>query len=139
MSNWRDHEPVSDEDLVAYLDGLLEQEDASGLEREVNMDQELATRLDLLRRGGRPFAEIYDLLLHEAPNKRLKQILKLAKEPPPLPPVEEPEPPATHTQRPPRLRVCRLPRSRLPSHATISSRIPSTATTIGSINKNHGK
>jgi len=94
MSNWRDHEPVSDEDLVAYLDGLLEEEDTGRVEREVNMDRALAARLDLLRRGDRPFAQAYDLLLHEAPNKRLKQILKLVKEPPPPPAAEpEPEPP----------------------------------------------
>ena len=94
MSNWRDHEPVSEEDLVAYLDGLLEEEDTGRVEREVNMDRALAARLDLLRRGDRPFAQAYDLLLHEAPNKRLKQILKLVKEPPPPPAAEpEPEPP----------------------------------------------
>lgn len=93
MSNWRDHGPVTEEDLVAYLDGMLEGEEAEYIEREVKMDRGLDARLELLRSGMRPFDEAYDLLLHEAPNKRLKQILKLAKEPPP-PPVEEPEPEA---------------------------------------------
>ena len=93
MSNWRDHGPVTDEDLVAYLDGMLEGDEAEYIEREVKMDRGLDARLELLRSGMRPFDEAYDLLLHEAPNKRLKQILKLAKEPPP-PPVEEPEPEA---------------------------------------------
>lgn len=91
MSNWRDQDPVTDEDLVAYLDGKLEKEDAELLEREVNMDRALEGRLDLLRRGDRPFAKAYDLLLKDAPNKRLKQILKLVKDPPP-PPVRKPEP-----------------------------------------------
>lgn len=91
MSNWRDHGPVTDEDLVAYLDGMLESDEAEYVEREVKMDRGLDARLELLRSGMRPFDEAYDLLLHEAPNKRLKQILKLAKEPPP-PQVEEPEP-----------------------------------------------
>ncbi|MFQ5626688.1 MAG: hypothetical protein ACE5FM_08560 [Methyloligellaceae bacterium] len=99
MSNRRDHEPVSDEDLVAYIDGLIEEEDASWLEREVNMDKALAARLDLLRRGDRPFTQAYDLLLHEAPNERLKRILKLVKEPPPPPAAEpEPEPPVQAMQ-----------------------------------------
>ena len=95
MNNWRDQEPVTDEDLVAYLDGKFEKEDAEWLEREVNMDRALEERLDMMRRGNRPFAEAYDLLLKEAPNKRLKQILKLAKDPPPPPekkPLPRPEP-----------------------------------------------
>ena len=92
MSKWRDHEPVTDADLVTYLDGLLGEEDAGWLEREAKLDPALDARLDLLRRGDRPFAQAYDFLLHEAPEKRLNQILKLAKEPPP-PPVAEPEPP----------------------------------------------
>jgi len=95
MSNWRDQEPVTDEDLVAYLDGKFEKEDAEWLEREVNMDRALEERLELMRRGDRPFAKAYDLLLKDAPNKRLKQILKLAKNPPPplvKKPVVRPEP-----------------------------------------------
>ena len=92
MSNWRDHGPVTDEDLVAYLDGKLVGEEAEYLEREVNRDRALDARLELMRRGERDFAQAYDLLLDDAPGKRLKQILKLAIDPPP-PPVEEPEPP----------------------------------------------
>lgn len=93
MSNWRDSEPVTDAGLVTYLDGLLGAEDAGWLEREVKLDRALDARLDLLRRGDRPFAQAYDLLLREAPEKRLKQILKLAAEPPPVAePAPEPEP-----------------------------------------------
>lgn len=92
MNNWRDQEPVTDEDLVAYLDGKFEKEDAEWVEREINMDRALDERLDMLRRGDRPFAKAYDLLLKDAPNKRLKQILKLVKDPPPPPPVKKPEP-----------------------------------------------
>ena len=90
MSKWRDQQPVTDEDLVAYLDGMLDGDRAEFVEREVKMDRALEDRLDLMRRGERPFAEAYDQLLREAPRKRLKQILKLAKEPPPL--EEEPAP-----------------------------------------------
>jgi len=95
MSNWRDHEPVTDADLVTYLDGLLAEQDAGWLEREVKLDRALEARLDLLRRGDRPFAQAYELLLQEAPDECLKRILKLAEEPPPPPSVEpapEPEP-----------------------------------------------
>ena len=105
MSNWRDHGPVTDEDLVIYLDGLLEGAEAEYLEREVKLDRALEARLELLRRGERGFAEAYDLLLREAPDKRLKQILKLVIDPPPPPPpppVAEPEPPAQVADRAPR-------------------------------------
>ncbi len=90
MNDWRDQEPVTDVDLVAYLDGKFEKEDAEWLEREVNMDRALEERLDMMRRGDRSFVQAYDLLLQDAPHKRLKQILKLAKDPPP-PPVKKPK------------------------------------------------
>lgn len=101
MSNWRDHGPVTDEDLVAYLDGLLEGEETEHVEREVNLDRALDARLELLRRGERGFAEAYDLLLRDAPDQRLRQILKLAIDPPP-PPVVEPEPPVEIAESAPR-------------------------------------
>ncbi len=91
MINWRDHGPVTDEDLVAYLDGQLEGDLSEYVEREVKMDRGLDARLEMLSQGMRPFDEAYDMLLYEAPKKRLKQILQLAIEPPP-PPVEETEP-----------------------------------------------
>ena len=82
MSNWRDDGPVTDEQLVAYLDGMLDEEDALHVEREVKLDRDLEARLELLRRGDRPFEEAYNALLGEAPEKRLQEILKRAKEPP---------------------------------------------------------
>ncbi len=90
MSNSRDHGPVTDEDLVAYLDGMLDETLAAHVEREVKRDRSLEARLDLLRRGDRPFEEAYDLLLHEAPQERLKQVLDQAREQP-LPATEGPE------------------------------------------------
>ncbi len=101
MSSWRDRGPVTDEDLVAYLDGQLAGEEAEYLEREVNVDRALEARLELLRGGKRPFADAYDLLLRDAPDARLKQILKLAIDPPP-PPVVELEPSVQETARAPR-------------------------------------
>lgn len=91
MINWRDQGPVTDEDLVALLDGQLERDKAEFVEREVKMDRALEQRLEQLRRGERPFAEAYDLLLEQAPEQRLREILKQAKEPPPEP-AAEPEP-----------------------------------------------
>ena len=82
MSNSRDHGPVTDEDLVAYLDGMLDDELAAHVEREVKHDRALEARLGLLRRGDRPFEEAYDLLLHEAPQERLKQVLDQARKQP---------------------------------------------------------
>ncbi|MDA7947397.1 MAG: hypothetical protein MPJ78_07955 [Hyphomicrobiaceae bacterium] len=83
MSNWRDQGPVTDEQLVAYLDGMLDDDTAANVEREVKLDRKLEARLDLLRRGDRQFEEAYGALLTEAPEKKLQEILKRVKEPPP--------------------------------------------------------
>ena len=90
MSNWRDEGPVTDEQLVAYLDGMLDDEGAAHVEREVKLDRDLQSRLELLRRGDRPFEEAYDALLANAPEKRLREILKQVKEPP-VPQADESE------------------------------------------------
>lgn len=89
MINWRDHGPITDAELVAYLDGMLDDESTEFVERELAKDRDLEARLQLLRDGGRPFAEAFDTLLHEAPEDRLNEILEQIKNPPP---VEEPEP-----------------------------------------------
>lgn len=104
--SWRDQKPVTDEDLVAYLDGQLDAERAEFVEREVKLDHALENQLELMREGGRPFAEAFDLLLKEAPDRRLQDICDLALNPPP-PPVEEPDPDPEFeeiTQAPPRSR-----------------------------------
>lgn len=80
MSDSRHHGPVTDEDLVAFLDGQLDDERAAHVENEVMHDTSLSTRLDLLRRGDRPFAEAYDLLFDMAPRERLIQMLDEARE-----------------------------------------------------------
>lgn len=94
MNNNREYGPISDEDLVAYLDGMLDDESTEHVEREVAKDRHLDARLELLRRGERPFEEAFDLLLKEAPEKRLKKSLDDVLNPPP-PLVEEPVAPAT--------------------------------------------
>jgi len=89
MTNNRDYGPITDEDLVAYLDGMLDDESTEHVAREVAKDRSLDARLALLKKGDRPFADAFDLLLKEAPAKKLEQVLDQALNPPP-PPVEDP-------------------------------------------------
>lgn len=89
MNNNRDYGPISDEDLVAYLDGMLDDESMEHVAREVAKDRDLDARLNLLKKGDRPFADAFDLLLDEAPARKLEQVLDEVLNPPP-PPVEEP-------------------------------------------------
>ena len=92
MTDRRDYGPISDEDLVAYLDGMLDDESTGHVERELAKDRALEERLLLLRAGERPFAEAFDLLLKEAPDRRLEDILDRALNPPePAPVSPEPE------------------------------------------------
>lgn len=99
MNNNREYGPISDADLVAYLDGMLDDESTEHVAREVAKDRDLDARLDLLRQGERPFAEAFDLLLKEAPTGRLEQALDRALNPP-APPVEETVTPAEPGPRP---------------------------------------
>ena len=82
MTNSRDYGPITDEDLVAYLDGMLDDEPTEHVERELAKDRALEERLALLKAGDRPFAESFDLLLKEAPHRRLEEILDRALNPP---------------------------------------------------------
>lgn len=91
MTGNRDYGPISDEDLVAYLDGMLDDESTEHVAREVAKDRDLDRRLAVLKKGDRPFVDAFDLLLQEAPTKKLEQGLDLILNPPP-PPVEEPVP-----------------------------------------------
>lgn len=88
MTNSRDYGPITDEDLVAYIDGMLDDESTEHLERELAKDRALEERLALLKAGDRPFAESFNLLLKEAPRKRLEDILDRALNPPqPVPEI----------------------------------------------------
>lgn len=86
MNGTREYGPITDADLLAYLDGMLDDESTEHVEREVAKDRDLDARLELLRAGERPFAETFDALLAQAPGERLDEILHRAKNPPP--PVE---------------------------------------------------
>ena len=61
--------------LVAYIDGALDPAERATLEAQIERDADLARRVDMLRRGGRPFAEAYEPLLAAAPREKLDAIL----------------------------------------------------------------
>jgi anti-sigma factor RsiW len=63
---------LSNEKLVAYLDDELSAADAAAVAEALSQDAEARERLEMLRRGGRPFAEAFDLLLHTAPDEKLQ-------------------------------------------------------------------
>jgi anti-sigma factor RsiW len=65
----------SDEELTAYLDGELPSAEAARLEALLEMDAELAARLEFLSRASLPFAQAFDPLLAQAPKAELEAIL----------------------------------------------------------------
>lgn len=76
MTERADH--ISDEELVAYLDGELSQAQRNMIVRRLEVDQSVKARLDHLRAGGRPFAEAFDAVLRAAPSDRLQNLLEQA-------------------------------------------------------------
>ena len=64
--------PVSDETLLAYVDGELEPTAMAWVERCLAEDDDLRARLEQLRAGGRDLAKAYRLLLDRAPLERLE-------------------------------------------------------------------
>lgn len=70
--------PVSDENLVAYLDGELSQPERSVLEARLVADPAARSRLEHLRAGDRPFAGAFDAVLRAAPSDRLQSLLDQA-------------------------------------------------------------
>jgi len=71
-------ETSADPILVAYLDGELTEAEGTELQARLGAEPSLKTRLDYLARGGRPFSECFDVLLHDAPSDRLADILENA-------------------------------------------------------------
>lgn len=74
---------ISDEDLVAYLDGFTSQEQGGSIERALKQDPNLRARFDVLRHGERPFLRAYDRLLERAPVDRLAHLAGLPDARPP--------------------------------------------------------
>lgn len=71
MSERDNHPRVSDETLVAFIDGELDFAQAREIELKLAEDAELAQRFDLLCQGDRGLAEAFDQLLQQAPMERL--------------------------------------------------------------------
>ena len=75
MADPVDSSRSDDGTLVAYIDGELSVEERAALEARLAGSATLGQRLEELRRGGRAFAEAFDLLLAGAPRERLSAIL----------------------------------------------------------------
>lgn len=75
MDRIEPREDVGSDDalLTAWLDGELATDERAALDRRLAAESALRERLDVLRAGGRPFAEAYDALLSAAPAERLAE------------------------------------------------------------------
>lgn len=67
--------PITDEELVAYLDGELALDRRAALEGRLAEEPALRRRLERLEDGGRPFRQAFDVLLQDAPADRLEAML----------------------------------------------------------------
>jgi anti-sigma factor RsiW len=63
---------MTEEKLVAYIDGELEADEREALADALSRDADAQARLELLKSGGRPFAEAFDTLLAAAPDEKLQ-------------------------------------------------------------------
>jgi anti-sigma factor RsiW len=61
-----------EDQLVAYIDGELDENARRALEARLAVDADLRSRLHRLQQGGRPFAPAFRALLEEAPVQRLQ-------------------------------------------------------------------
>ena len=69
---------ISDETLVAYLDGELPEGDRAAVDAAISQDQELRERLLLLEDGERPWKEAFAGLLEQAPLEKMEADLAAA-------------------------------------------------------------
>lgn len=67
-----DNIDLSNERLVAYIDGEVSASERDLMGRALQRDAKARERLDILSRGGRPFSEAFGLLLDAAPDDRLQ-------------------------------------------------------------------
>jgi anti-sigma factor RsiW len=63
---------LSDEKLVAYLDGELDASESAALSNALVRDAAARGRLETLKGGGRAFAEAFDAMLAAAPDDKLQ-------------------------------------------------------------------
>jgi anti-sigma factor RsiW len=65
----------SDEQLTAFLDGELPQQEMARIEALANEDEEVAARIEFLANGSMPFRDAFAPLLDEAPKQKLDAML----------------------------------------------------------------
>ncbi|MGF1620334.1 MAG: anti-sigma factor family protein [Rhodomicrobiaceae bacterium] len=70
-----DQVDLSNEKLVAYIDGELTGDEQQLVAEALMYDGEARERLAMLKTGGRPFGEAFDLLLDAAPDDKLQGML----------------------------------------------------------------
>jgi anti-sigma factor RsiW len=70
-----DQVDLSNEKLVAYIDGELPGDEQQLVAEALMYDGEARERLAMLKTGGRPFGEAFDLLLDAAPDDKLQDML----------------------------------------------------------------
>lgn len=66
---------ISDEKLVAFLDGELGAGDQAAIARALSENADIRARLAVLAQGGRRFDEAFELLLEAAPDDKLQAML----------------------------------------------------------------
>lgn len=71
----RDIRMPSDEQLTAFLDGELPQQEMTRIEALANEDEDVAARIEFLANGSMPFREAFAPLLDEAPKQKLEAML----------------------------------------------------------------
>jgi anti-sigma factor RsiW len=67
-----DNIDLSNERLVAYIDGEVSASERDLMDRALQRDAKARERLNILSLGNRPFSEAFDLLLQAAPEDRLQ-------------------------------------------------------------------
>jgi hypothetical protein len=74
--------PITDETLVAYLDGELNDAQRQQVENLLADDHQVAERLTYLRCSDLPFRQAFEPLLRQAPVERLGNLLNALPDPP---------------------------------------------------------
>ena len=76
MSDMDDKKKPGDDELVAYLDGELADEERKAVQARINADPAVKARLDHLATAGRNFAAAFEHLFEIAPAERMAAMLK---------------------------------------------------------------
>lgn len=75
MSENNNHNVISDEQLIGYIDGVLGPQEHARIAQLLEHDDLLRQRYDVFEAGSRPFKEAFDLILDQAPHARLQAML----------------------------------------------------------------